>query len=72
MIWILLLYVLPYLLCCIVGYYKTKEAGETIGDYLKGILLCLIPMMNIFFLISVVIKSIENNTTIQEFLNKKL
>ena len=72
MIWILLLYMLPYLLCCIIGYYLSKRDGETVGDYLKGILFCLIPLMSILFLISILYKTIEKDRTIQEFLNKKL
>lgn len=72
MIWILLLYVLPFLICCIAGYYMSKSNGETIGDYLKGILLCLIPLMNIFFIISLIAKIIHDDKSIQDFLNRKL
>lgn len=72
MIWILLLYVLPFLICCVAGYYMSKKNGETIGDYLKGILICLIPLMNILFIISLIAKLIQDDKSIQDFLNKKL
>lgn len=72
MIWILLLYVLPFLICCIAGYYMSKSNGETIGDYLKGVLLCLIPLMNILFIISLIAKIIHDDKSIQDFLNRKL
>jgi hypothetical protein len=73
MIWIILtLYGLPFLLCCILGYFYSKERGDTIGDYLQGVLLCLIPIMNILFLVMMIINNINNNKSIQDFLNKKL
>lgn len=72
MIWILLLYVLPFLICCIAGYYMSKSNGETVGGYLKGILLCLIPLMNILFIISLIAKIIHDDKSIQDFLNRKL
>ncbi len=72
MIWILLLYVLPLLVCCVVGYYMSKKSGETIGDYLKGILICLIPLMNILIIIFLIAKIIHDDKSIQDFLNKKL
>lgn len=72
MIWILLLYVLPFLICCIAGYYMSKSNGETVGDYLQGVLFCLIPLMNILFIISLVAKIIHDDKSIQDFLNRKL
>jgi hypothetical protein len=51
MIWILLLYVLPFFLSIILGYKVSKEAGETKGQYLVGVLIILIPLLNIVFLI---------------------
>ena len=72
MIWILLLYVLPFLICCIAGYYMSKKNGETVGSYLQGVLVCLIPLMNILFIISLVAKTIHDDKSIQDFLNKKL
>lgn len=72
MIWILLLYVLPFLLCCLAGYCMSKKNGETVGDYLKGILFCLIPLINILFIISLIAKIIHDDESIQDFLNRKL
>ena len=72
MIWILLLYVLPFLICCVSGYYMSKKSGETIGNYLRGVLVCLIPLMNILFIISLVAKIIHDDESIQNFLNRKL
>lgn len=50
----------------------SKSNGETVGGYLKGILLCLIPLMNILFIISLVAKIIHDDKSIQDFLNRKL
>ena len=50
----------------------SKSNGETVGSYLKGILLCLIPLMNILFIISLVAKIIHDDKSIQDFLNRKL
>jgi len=72
MIWILLLYVLPFLICCIVGYYMSKKNGETIRDYLSGVLVCLIPLMNIVFVLLILFKIIQDDESIQDFLNRKL
>lgn len=72
MIWILLLYVLPFLICCTVGYYMSKKNGETIGDYLQGVLLCLIPLLNILFIIFLIAKIIHDDKSFQDFLNRKL
>jgi uncharacterized protein YneF (UPF0154 family) len=48
MIWILLLYVLPFIVSSAIGYYVAKKDGSsTIGEYLVGVLLMLIPILNI-------------------------
>ena len=48
MIWILLFYVLPFLISSAIGYYVSKKDGDcTIGGYLVGVLLMLIPILNI-------------------------
>jgi hypothetical protein len=72
MIWILLLYVLPFIVCCVLGYYMSKTNGETMKDYLNGVLLCLIPLMNILFILFTIGKYINDNKSFQDFLNKKL
>jgi ABC-type transport system involved in multi-copper enzyme maturation permease subunit len=72
MIWILIFYIIPYILCCIVGYYLSKRDGETIGEYLIIVLFCLIPLMSILFLISTLYKIIKEDKTVREFLNRKL
>jgi len=76
MIWILLLYVLPFIVCCVLGYYMSKTNGETMKDYLNSVLLCLIPLLNIIAVIAGIFFLIEdwikNDDKWQDFLNKKL
>ena len=72
MIWILLLYVLPFIVCCVLGYYMSKTTGDTMGDYLNGVLFSLITFLNILFIVMVVGENIRSNKSIQDFLNKKL
>ena len=50
----------------------SKSNGETVGDYLRGVLFCLIPLMNILFIISLIAKIINDDKSIQDFLNRKL
>jgi uncharacterized protein YneF (UPF0154 family) len=48
MIWILLLYVVPFIVSIIIGYYVAKKEGSsTKGEYVVGVLLMLIPILNI-------------------------
>jgi hypothetical protein len=48
MIWILLLYVLPFIISSVIGYYVAKKDGSsTKGEYVVGVLLMLIPILNI-------------------------
>jgi hypothetical protein len=48
MIWILLLYVLPFIVSSVIGYYVSKKDGSsTKGEYVVGVLLMLIPILNI-------------------------
>jgi hypothetical protein len=48
MIWILLLYVLPFTVSITIGYYVAKKEGSsTKGEYVVGVLLMLIPILNI-------------------------
>ena len=72
MIWILLLYVLPFLICCLFGYHMSKKSGETVGYYLRGVLFCLIPLMNILLIVIIIGKIIHDDKSIQDFLNRKL
>ena len=75
MIWILLLYVLPFLICCILGYKMSKELGETKGDYLVGVLILMIPLGNILFLIFLTLRFLEESKTIKsikEYLKQPL
>ena len=75
MIWILLLYVLPFFLSCILGYKVSKKLGETKGDYLTGVLILVIPLFNIAFLIFLTLKFIEESKTIKiikEYLKQPL
>jgi hypothetical protein len=50
----------------------SKADRETIGDYLRGVLLCLIPLINIIFIILMIGKIIHDDKSIQDFLNRKL
>ncbi len=54
------------------GYYMAKADRETIGDYLRGVLFCLIPLMNIIVLLLMIGKIIHDDKSIQDFLNRKL
>jgi uncharacterized protein YneF (UPF0154 family) len=48
MIWILLLYILPFIVSSVIGYYVSKKEGSsTKGEYVVGVLLMLIPILNI-------------------------
>lgn len=75
MIWILLLYVLPFFLSCILGYKLSKEAGETKGQYLLGALVMLIPLVNILLLVIVLVEYLKESKTIKsikEYLKQPL
>jgi fructose-specific phosphotransferase system IIC component len=76
MIWILLLYVLPLVLGIASAYYIMKRNEEPIGEFIKLIVLLIIPPINIIFTIAaicVIISDwIETNESIQDFLNRKL
>ena len=75
MIWILLLYVLPFFLSCILGYRLSKEAGETKGQYLVGVLVMLVPLLNIVFLIFLFSEYVKESKTIKiikEYLKQPL
>jgi hypothetical protein len=72
MIWILLLYVLPFLICCVIVYYQSKRDGETVGQYLEGVLYASIPIFNILYILFVIIEYIKADKSIQEFFNRKL
>ena len=75
MIWILLLYVLPFFLSCILGYKVSKESGETKGQYLVGVVIMLIPLFNIvllIFLLSEYLKEPKIIKIIKEYLKQPL
>ena len=75
MIWILLLYVLPFFLSCILGYKVSKESGETKGQYLLGVLAMLIPLLNIAFLMYLIAEYLKESKTIKsikEYLKQPL
>lgn len=75
MIWIniiLSFYVLPFLICCVIVYYHSKRDGETVGQYLEGVLYASTPIFNILYILFVIIETIKKNRAIQEFLNRKL
>ena len=76
MIWILLLYVLPLVLSVIVCYCFAKQDGGTVKDFVKIAPILLIPLANILVLIvglfAIIEDWVENDETIQNFLNKKL
>jgi len=76
MIWILLLYVLPLILSLIVCYCFTKQDGGTVKDFTKILPYLFIPLFNIIILLiglhAIIEDWVENDETIQNFLNKKL
>ena len=75
MIWILLFYVLPFFISCILGYKVAKESGETKGQYLLGVLAMLIPIFNIAFIMYVISEILEKSKTIKnikEYLKQPL
>jgi hypothetical protein len=76
MIYILLFYVLPVILSMSAVYLLCKSIQETVKFFLKSSLYCLIPLFNIIILIAAIAiyseDLIENNESIQNFLNKKL
>jgi hypothetical protein len=75
MIWILLIYVLPFLLSCGLGYKVSKESGETKGQFLVGVLVMLVPLLNIVFLIfllSEYVKEPKTIKSIKEYLKQPL
>jgi hypothetical protein len=75
MIWILLLYVLPFFISCILGYRVSKESGETKGQYLLGVFIVMIPLLNILFvmfLISEFLKEPKIIKNIKEYLKQPL
>ena len=75
MTWILLLYVLPFLLSCILGYKISKESGETKGQFFFGVLVLLVPLLNIVFLIfllSEYVKEPKIIKNIKEYLKQPL
>ena len=75
MIYILLFYVLPFLLSCILGYKISKESGETKGQFLLGVLAMLVPLLNIVFLIFLLSESLKKSKTIKsikEYLKQPL
>jgi hypothetical protein len=75
MIWILLLYVLPFFISCILGYKVAKESGETKGQYLLGVLAMLVPLLNILFINVTIINLLKESKTIKnikEYLKQPL
>ena len=75
MIWILLLYVLPFFLSIILGYKVSKESGETKGQYLLGALAMLVPLLNIAFLMFLLAEYLKESKTIKiikEYLKQPL
>jgi hypothetical protein len=75
MIWILLFYVLPFISSVIIGYKHSKESGETRGQYLVGVLLVLIPLVNIAFIVAVMLEFLSKSKTIKhikEYLKQPL
>lgn len=71
MIFILLAWLLP-LIITVVLIFTVVEDEITVGEFLKMVGLCLIPIIN-YMLLWIIVKDIfENSDTIQEFLKKKL
>lgn len=67
MIWFLLLYILPLFLSVVIGYKLSKKEGETKREFLKGVLIMLIPIINIIFLMAICFVSIKDSRFWQKF-----
>ena len=75
MIWILLLYVLPFFLSIILVYKLSKESGGTKGEYLLGVLFLLVPLVNILLLVVFLAEYLKESKTIKsikEYLKQPL
>jgi hypothetical protein len=76
MIWILLLYVLPLVLCIVGGYFFIKKEGGTVKDFLEPLPFLFIPLMNIAAVIAgvyiLIEKFLDEDESWQNFKNKKL
>lgn len=76
MIWILLLYVLPLMLGVMGAYLTVKKNGGSMMEFLEPLPFLLIPLVNILFVLAclffLIQEWIENDESIQNFLDKKL
>jgi len=50
----------------------SKKEGDTVGNYLTDIIVCLMPLLNILFIIFIIQDFLKIDKKIQEFLNRKL
>jgi hypothetical protein len=71
MIWILLLYVLPFLLSCILGYKLSKGTSTTREQFLLFVLGMLVPLLNILFVMFLISES-KTIKNIKEYLKQPL
>jgi len=74
--WIFLLYVLPLVLDLAIAYFVAKRDKATIKDFLSIVWLVVLPLANILLLLMggflLIVEWIENDESIQNFLDKKL
>jgi hypothetical protein len=76
MIWILLLYVLPLVINIAGAYFLVKQGEGDVKEFLEIVPWMFIPLLNILAILAGIFVSIqdwlENDESIQNFLNKKL
>lgn len=63
MMLLLLFYIIPFLTCCVVGYHFSIKNKETWGQYLIGVLVCLLPVFNLIVAIWMVVVFCVNTQT---------
>ena len=69
MIPLLIFYFIPFIICCVVGYHFSIKNKETWGQYFVGVLLCLLPIVNIIIAVSMVCKFFLNTQTGENLIN---
>ena len=69
MIPLLIFYIIPFIICCVVGYHFSIKNKETWGQYFTGVLLCLLPIVNIIIAVWLTCKVFANTQTGENLIN---
>jgi Na+/melibiose symporter-like transporter len=69
MISLLIFYIIPFIICCVVGYHFSIKNKETWRQYFIGVLLCLLPIVNIIIAVFIVCKFFLNTQTGENLIN---